>query len=139
MKWGALLLVITFAGCTKHPQAINIKITLADSNRSLQISGFDKMIISDIGQDTSKEAWQSLLPIYKMPADTDMKDLQNAQPGKYSVKDSLVVFTPDTPFRQGQVYFLRSFDYSGAKDAWDFIRKQKGKGSAGHKDLLFKY
>ena len=68
-----------------------------------------------------------------------MKDFQNAQPGKYIVKGSLVVFTPDTPFRIGKTYFLRTFDYSGAKDAWDFIRRQKGKGSAGHKDLLFKY
>ena len=139
MKWCALLPVIIMAGCAKHPPAIVIKVALADSNHAVQISGFDKMIISDIGQDTSKEAWQSLLPVYKMPADTDMKDFQNAQPGKYSVKDSLVVFTPDTPFRKGQEYFLRAFDYSGAKDAWDFIRKQKGKGSAGHKDLLFKY
>jgi hypothetical protein len=139
MKWGVTLLIMSLVGCAKHQQIVNIKVALANSNHSLQIFGFEKMIINDIGQDTSKEAWQSLLPVYKMPADTDMKDFQNAQPGKYSVKDSLVVFTPDTPFRKGQEYFLRAFDYSGAKDAWDFIRKQKGKGSAGHKDLLFKY
>jgi len=139
MKWCALILLIALVGCAKHPQSMDIKVALTDSGHKVQISGLDKMIINDIGQDTSKEAWQSLLPVYKMPADTDMKDFQNAQPGKYSVKDSMVVFIPDTPFHKGQTYFLRTYDYSGAKDAWDFIRKQKGKGSAGHKDLLFKY
>ncbi|MBS1532426.1 MAG: hypothetical protein JSU01_19140 [Bacteroidetes bacterium] len=97
------------------------------------------MIIDDISRDTSNEAWQNLLPVYKMPDDTDMKDFQHAQPGKYKVEGNEVTFTPDTPFGKGQTYFLRTFDYSGAKDAWDFVRKQKGKGSAGHKDLLFKY
>ncbi|HEX3384611.1 MAG TPA: hypothetical protein VHS53_05455 [Mucilaginibacter sp.] len=97
------------------------------------------MIIDDISRDTSSEAWRSLLSVYKMPADTDMKDFQHAQPGRYKVSGNEVIFTPDTAFRKGQEYFLRTFDYSGAKDAWDFVRKQKGKGSAGHKDLLFKY
>ena len=139
MKKINLFLILIFClGCT-HSSKINITITLIDSNKSIQISGFDKEVINDIAQNSADGAWQALLPIYKMPADTDMKDFQNAQPGKYIVKDSLAVFTPDTPFRKGQTYFLRTFDYTGAKDAWDFVRKQKGKGSAGHKDLLFKY
>jgi hypothetical protein len=134
-----LLSWILFSACATHSSQINISATLTHGNHSLKISGFDKMIIDDISQDTSSEAWQSLLPIYKMPVDTDMKDFQDAQPGNYKVSGNEVVFTPDTPFRKGQVYFLRAFDYSGAKNAWDFIRQQKGKGSAGHKDLLFKY
>jgi len=126
-------------GCSNHKPGLNVRVALTDSDHSVTISGFDKEIINDIAQNSADSAWQALLPIYKMPADTDMKDFQSAQPGKYSVKDSLVVFTPDTPFRKGQVYFLRSFDYSQAKDAWAFVREQKQKGSIGHKDLLFKY
>ena len=133
-----LLLSLFILGCTTRSNT-NISISLIDSNHSLQISGFNKMIIDDISRDTSSEAWRSLLPIYKMSVDTDMKDFQNAQPGKYKVAGNEVIFTPDTPFRKGQEYFLRTFDYSGAKDAWDFVREQKGKGSSVHKDLLFKY
>ncbi|HWD90141.1 MAG TPA: hypothetical protein VG367_18565 [Mucilaginibacter sp.] len=136
-RW--LILAAVWFGCSHHNQTIVIKIKLDRNKHSIQISGFNKMIIDDISQDTSSEAWRSLLPVYKMPADTDMKDFQNAQPGKYKVAGNEVIFTPDTPFRKNQEYFLRTFDYSGAKNAWDFVRKQKGKGSAGHKDLLFKY
>jgi hypothetical protein len=139
MKEITLFLMLIFClGCTR-PSKINIAIALIDSNKSLKISGFDKEVINDIAQNSADSAWQALLPVYKMPLDTDMKDFQNAQPGKYEVKDSLVVFTPDTPFRKGQVYFLRSFDYNQARDAWAFVREQKQKGSIGHKDLLFKY
>lgn len=137
-KWG-LVLIITLVGCSRHKQDMNIKVSLTNNNRSINISGFDKEVIDDIAQNSADSAWLSLLPVYKMPADTDMKDFQSAQPGKYKVAATEVIFTPDTPFRQGQMYFLRTFDYSGAKDAWDFVRKQKGKGSAVHKDLLFKY
>jgi len=139
MKKITLFLIIIFClGCAR-PSKINIAITLTDSNRSIQISGFDKEVIDDIAQNSADSAWQALLPVYKMPADTDMKDFQNAQPGSYRVKDSLVIFTPDTPFRKGQVYFVRSFDYNQAKNAWEFVREKKQKGSIGHKDLLFRY
>src|SRR5580658_3511222 len=105
-KWGLLLILLWF-GCLNHPSAVIIKVSLTDSNRSLQISGFDKEVINDIAQNSADSAWQALLPVYKMPVDTDMKDFQNTQPGKYAVKDSLVIFTPDTAFKKGQVYFVR--------------------------------
>jgi hypothetical protein len=136
-KWGILIVLFCF-GCSTHKPELNIKVALADSNRSVKIAGFDKEVINDIAQ-TADSAWQVLLPVYKMPVDTDMKDFQNAQPGKYVVKDSLVIFTPDTAFQKGQVYFVRTCDYNQAKDAWAFVREQKQKGAVGHKDLLFKY
>jgi hypothetical protein len=126
-------------GCAHSRENKQVALKLINDNHSIQVSGFNKMIIDDISRDTSSEAWRSLLPVYKMPVDTDMKDFQSAQPGKYKVAGNEVIFTPDTPFRKNQEYFLRTFDYSGAKNAWDFVRKQKGKGSAGDKDLLFKY
>ena len=136
-KWGILIVLFCF-GCSTRKPELNIKVALSDSNRSVKIAGFDKEVINDIAQ-TADSAWEVLLPVYKMPVDTDMKDFQNAQPGKYVVEDSLVIFTPDTAFQKGQVYFVRTFDYNQAKDAWAFVREQKQKGAVGHKDLLFKY
>ena len=138
MKKLGLLLIVFCLGCTQKPDKISVSIGLIDSNHSLKISGFDKAIIDDIGRDTS-DVWQSLLPVYKMPADTDMKDFQNAQPGHYIIKDSLVVFTPDTPFAKGKTYFLRYYNYSGSKDALQYVQKKKGTGGSSHKDLFFKY
>ena len=140
MKRNAIfLLLVLSAGCTKHSPEYSIKIALADSNRSVRITGFDKAVIDDIGRDTTSGVWQSLLPVYKMPADTDMKDFQNAQPGKYDIRDSAVIFTPDTIFAKGQLYFVRAYQYGETKSAWQLIIEKKRTGSLAHKDLLFKY
>ena len=140
MKIATLFLAIVICvGCTNHPKPVEVKISLTDSNRSLQISGFDKLIIADIGRDTNNEAWESLLPVYKMPSDTDMKDYQNVQPGKYVVKDSLVIFTPDTAFKKGQAYFLRYFRHDQGTSAWQLVREKKRPGSISYKDLVSSY
>jgi hypothetical protein len=139
MKYLWLLLLMLCLGCSNRPKKTNIIVRLADSNRSVHISGFDRLVINDIARDSASEVWETLLPVYKMPADTDMKDYQNPQPGKYFVKDSLVVFTPDTSFKKGQVYFLRYYQYDNDKDAWQQIRDKKKLGSLSYRDLLFKY
>ncbi|HTD41654.1 MAG TPA: hypothetical protein VK671_13590 [Mucilaginibacter sp.] len=131
--------IILCAGCSNHPKQINVRISMADSNRSLKISGFDKAIITDIGRDTNNEAWQSLLPVYKMPSDTDMKDYQEVQPGNYKVDDSVVVFTPDTAFVKDQAYFLRYFRHDEGISALQYIRDKKRPGSLSYKDLVFSY
>ncbi|MFI5160873.1 MAG: hypothetical protein ACHQHN_06325 [Sphingobacteriales bacterium] len=137
-KIASFLVLIFCVGCT-HPSKINIAIKLIDSNKSLRISGFDKAVITDIAQNGNDDAWQSLLPVYKMPADTDMKDFQTPQPGKYQLQDSLLGFTPDTAFKKGQVYFLRWYQYDKIGDALQYIRRKNRTGSMSYKDLLFRY
>ena len=140
MKIAALFLVVIISiGCSNHPKPVDVKISLTDGNHSLKIAGFDKLIIAEIRRDTNNEAWESLLPIYKMPADTDMKDYQNVQPGKYLVQDSLVIFTPDTAFKKGQAYFLRYFQHDQGASAWQYLREKKRPRSLSYKDLVFSY
>src|SRR6202012_6107625 len=105
MKKAGIFLLLICLGCrSKVSEIAPIHVMLADSNHSLKIKGIDYLVMDDIKGDTAPDRWQSLVPVYRMPADTDMKDFQKAQPGKYLVKDSLVVFTPDTPFKKGQMY-----------------------------------
>jgi len=140
MKNTGLILGLLFClGCTHPSPKTTIKINLTDNYRSLTISGFDKAVIADIGRDTANDAWQSLLPVYKMPADTDMKDYQKAQPGNYKVADSLVIFIPDTAFKKGQSYFLRYYPHAEGTSAWQYIRDKKRPGDLSYKDLVFSY
>jgi hypothetical protein len=140
MKIATLFLtVIIYVGCSNHPKPVDVKISMTDRNRSLKIAGFDKLTIAEIGRDTNSEAWESLLPVYRMPADTDMKDYQSVQLGKYMVKDSLVIFTPDTAFKKDQAYFLRYFRHDEGTSAWQYIRQKKRPGSVSYKDLVFSY
>ena len=137
-RWVYILLLFSI-GCIHNPDKINITINLTNSNRALKISGLDKSIITEISRDTSNYAWQSLFAVYKMPADTDLKDYQNVQPGNYKVEDSLVVFTPDTSFKKGQTYFLRYYQHDEQVSSWQYISGKKRPGSLSYKDLVFKY
>jgi hypothetical protein len=139
MKRLAPLFLLLLLGCSNQPKPVDIRIILTDSNRNLKITGFDKAIIAEIGRDTANGAWQSLLPVYKMPADTDMKDFQPAQPGQYHVADSVVIFTPDTLFKKGQSYFLRYYMHQEHEDAWHYLRDKKRPGALSYKDLIFSY
>jgi hypothetical protein len=139
MKKCLSLFLLLLLGCSNQPKPVDIQISLADSNRNLKINGFDKAIIAEIGRDTSNGAWQSLLPVYKMPIDTDMKDFQPAQPGQYRVADSVVIFTPDTSFKKGQPYFLRYYVHKEHMDSWRYLLDKKRPGALSYKDLIFSY
>ncbi len=79
-----------------------------------------------------------MFAIYRLPADTDMKDYQPTQPGKYLLKDSALVFTPDTPFIKQQSYFVRYYNYADNTTIWDYLRHKTTKGQLHYTDLIFK-
>lgn len=137
MKKLLLSISIFCVGCTARPPAPSIHISLTDSNRSLKITGVDPVILNDIDRDTVKN-WQSLFAVYRLPADTDAKDYQPVQPGKYRLKDSAVVFTPDTSFIKRRSYFIRFYNYAGNKSIWDYVQGKTTKGQLHYTDLIFK-
>ena len=138
MKKTILVFVIILLGCnSKHHNNV-IKISLTDSDRSLEITGVDAEILQEINRDTIATIWQTLIPVYRMPADTDMKDFQRPQPGKYMVNGSAVLFKPDTPFAQHAIYFVRYYQYGEGNTEWDYIKQQKRLGKTPYIDLIFK-
>jgi hypothetical protein len=138
MKKAILVFVIMLLGCgSKHHNNV-IKISLADSGRSLEITGIEADILQEINRDTVAVVWQTLIPVYRMPVDTDMKDFQRPQPGKYVVNGSSVQFKPDTPFTQHAVYFVRYYQYGEGNTEWDYIKQQKRLGKTPYIDLIFK-
>ena len=82
--------------------------------------------------------WKNLIPVFRMPADTDLKNYQPIQPGLYQLKDSAVVFTPDTPFVNSQTYFVRYFEFTKGSSIMDFIKGKRKPGSINFIDLIFK-
>ena len=129
-----ILFLLCF-GCSK-PERVKIKVELVAKKSILTISGIDSVILNDIARD-SVPNWQSLFPVYRMPADTDMKDYQNEQPGNYWVNKGALFFRPDTSFKTQQTYFLRYYDHAAGKDAWDYIKNDNHKGAAPYIDLTF--
>jgi hypothetical protein len=138
MKKLSVILVLFFFSCTpaKHPAVV--KISLINNKQSIEFKGMDYAVMQEIGRDSSVEEWQSLIPVYRMPRDTDMKNYQPEQPGKYELKDSAVVFTPDTPFVAGQVYFTRNYRLGEGSTLADYIKGRKQPGRTHFIDLIFK-
>ncbi len=133
-----IIIVLLIAGCTpvKHPAAV--QVSLVNNGQSVQFKGVDYAVMQDIARDTNKDVWQSLVPVYRMPADTDMKNYQPVQPGRYLLKDSVVIFTPDTPFVKGQTYFVRNYRLGEGAALIDYIKSRSQPGKVRFIDLIFK-
>ncbi|HEY0245862.1 MAG TPA: hypothetical protein VGC01_09885 [Mucilaginibacter sp.] len=123
-------------GCTVKTPDTPVKVELYN-RESLKITGLNKLIIQDIAKDTANH-FESLVPVYRMPADTDLKNYQPMQPGHYQLKDSALIFTPDTPFSGHQTYFVRYYQYGGDNTIWAFIKGKKSPGKLPYTDLIFK-
>ncbi|RYD94149.1 MAG: hypothetical protein EOP54_18010 [Sphingobacteriales bacterium] len=139
MKRHYFLLILLFAACSR-PQKLTSTVTVSvrADHHSIQFKGLDQLVIGEISRDTNTAVWQSLVPVYSMPADTDLKSYQPVQPGKYWVQDSVVVFTPDTPFVKGKTYFVRNYQPDAANHLSDYIKGQARVGSLKYIDLIFK-
>jgi hypothetical protein len=138
MKYFSGILILLCLGCLSKPKAVIVKVSLIDNKESVKIAGLDNEIVADIGRDSIAGAWQNLFPVYRLPADTDMKDFQRPQPGNYHLSGSAVIFTPDTPFINGQTYFLRCYQFGKGKSTWDMIKGKQKLGSQAYTDLTFK-
>jgi hypothetical protein len=134
--WIAVLFCI---GCSRTEKAPAIHISLIDNNQSVKVTGLDKAVINDIARDSSNEVWEGLIAVHRLPTDTDMKDYQLVQPGKYLLKDSSVVFTPDTPFAKNRSYFLRFYQFNKGSTVADFIKGRRQPGNNRYIDFQFKY
>jgi hypothetical protein len=137
IKKSAVILLTLLWGCAPK-QANNIRINLINNGQSLAVTGISPDIVQEIERDSVTNIWQSLVPVYRMPADTDLRDFQKPQPGKYVVSNSAVIFTPDTPFSKQTAYFVRYFQYNAGNSALDHIKSNKKLGKTSYIDLIFK-
>jgi hypothetical protein len=132
-----LSLTLFCIGCSNTAKSPVIHIGKIDQERSIKISGLDAAVIEDIARDSLTGNWQGLIPVYKMPADTDMKNYQPVQPGTYHIANGGVIFTPDTPFVSHQTYFVRYYKFDSGNKLTDFIGGRNRPGSLHYIDLTF--
>jgi hypothetical protein len=138
MKRTTMFFLLVCFGCGHQAKMPIAHISLVNNDSAVEFSGIDASIMGEIGRDTASNVWQNLLPVYRMPADTDMKDYQPIQHGLYQIKDSSVVFTPDTPFAKGHIYFMRYYQFAGGDDTWEIIKGKKKLRGLRYVDLVFK-
>lgn len=133
-----LFLLLLLFSCAEKTTKMPVTISLINNGKTLQITGFDPAIINDISRDSSATAWQTLMAVYRMPADTTLRNLQPVQPGRYAVKNNVVIFTPDTAFSTQQTYFFRYYDFGAGGTLTDLIKSRSKPGTLHYTDLIFK-
>ena len=137
MKRLGLIIGLFFAACHSK-QADTIHMAIAGN--SIKVTGVPNITLRGMERDSMPiQAWQSLLQVYRMPADTEMKNYQPITPGNYRVSANAVVFTPDTAFLKGHTYFARYFHYDKAITAMDLVLQRRTLGRGTYIELVFKY
>jgi len=126
-RWFVFFIAIC-AGCQSASvtESDHSRIGLSKDSQMVIVGGLDYSVLQELKKDSlPPEAFQRLFPVYRMPADTDMKDYQNEQPGTYQITDSLITFKPDTAFEKHQTYFARFYGHS-TENTPDKLAQSKG-------------
>jgi hypothetical protein len=135
----SVIFILLIAACRSKP-ASNIQITVDHTHKAIKITGTSATVLYGIRHDTlTTEAWQALFPVYQMPADTEMRNYQPAIKGKYAINGAIISFMPDTPFRAGQTYFARYYNYDQPLSATDMALRTRKPGQIPFTELIFKY
>src|ERR1700743_1876515 len=106
---------ILCTGCHSASKIEKDKITikLSKDSQLIVVSGLEYAALAELKQDSlTTENFHELFPVYRMPADTDMKDCQKPQLGSYQVSDNGITFKPDTAFKKHQQYFARFYGHT---------------------------
>lgn len=137
MKKSGWLLVVILMGCAKKPGQQQLAVKVRGANL-VEFSGIDYNTLSNLSQDSlSLAQWQAILPVYKAPADTDMKDFVNPQPGKYALVKDTLVFVADTPFQKNSQYFARYYKLHDDASAWDLLKGKWKNGAPKYREYSF--
>ena len=128
-----LFILVIFYGCkqsAKKETSLIIKVS-ADSI-GVELHNIPSFIIDNFAADTLTQAhWKSFFAVYKEPGNPELRDIQAPLKGTYSIKDSLIIFTPDAGFIKGNKYFVQCYAKKLLLEPQDLISNNKKLLSAG--------
>ena len=134
------ILICTSCHAPSASEANQINIHLSKDSQTVCISGLEYAILHEMKQDSlTQENWQGIFPIYRMPTDTDLKDLQPEQPGTYQITDSLLTFKPDTAFKKHQQYFARFYGNGTNFSTSNLLRSKSNLKGQSFTEVVFKF
>jgi hypothetical protein len=137
-----VVLLYICAGChfsdKKAKDTTNIH--LSKDSQMVVLGGLEYAALQELKKDSLTLAgFQDLFPVYKMPADTDLKDYLKAQRGTYQITDSLITFKPDTVFAKHQAYFARFYGYTTDNSATRLAQGKANLNGPKFKEVVFKF
>lgn len=139
MKKILVPLLLILAACHNKPATV-ITIVPDKTHGMVKAVGLSLITLNGLRRDTLvTEAFEALFPVYAMPVDTELRYDQPPLKGRYGITDSVITFTPDTPFKAGQTYFARYYHYDDKITGLDLVLHRRETGTATYTELIFKY
>lgn len=139
MKNLTLITLLIITSCKSNP-AHTVQISIDKKAGGIRVTGLATVTLQGIERDSiSIKTWQSLFPVYSMPADTAMRNYQWPLPGHYAITNNAIKFIPYTAFKAGQTYFARYYNYDKPISAMDVVLHRRALGQGTYTELIFKY
>lgn len=144
MRWLPVCFFILLCAACKAPSArqnANVRICLSSDSQSVYVSGLEYSVLQELKKESlTPDMWKSILPVYRMPGDTDLKDDQPEQPGTYQVKGTVIMFKPDTAFIKHEQYYVRFYGNSEPPLSWwKLIRGKANLRGTAYTEVMFKF
>lgn len=116
-------------GCNQAEQAghsTGIVMKLSDDSASVELHQIDQDVLTTFLSDTiDSTQWHNFFAVYEEPADEALRDVQKPLTGTYTIKDSVIRFTPAMPFKKGQAYFAHCYAKRYFFEAVDMVKSRK--------------
>ncbi|GAB3932446.1 hypothetical protein [Mucilaginibacter myungsuensis] len=139
MKRFLLIATVLFSACHSANKS-QVSIGVDRQQQQITVTGLPEAANYGLKSDSiSTQAWQTLLMVCKMPADTELRSAAPLQPGKYRLVGNGISFKPDTPFVKGTIYFARFYRFDDGLTSVNALTDGRRPNKTPYTELVFKY
>jgi len=104
-------LIICICGCLscKDTESKLLQIKFSADRSTILISNIEPAALLQVKNNINTDTmYQKLVSVLETPGDDDSISIEREWPGKLTVKEDRVVFSPDSPFLKGKTYLVET-------------------------------
>lgn len=103
-----------------------VQISLSADSSAVELRHVRPDVLEYLQSDSlSLKEWQSFFSVFLTPGDPELRDLQRPLNGRYSVRDTTIVFIPEKQFEKDSLYFARCFSRQIMDEPSDLVMGRK--------------
>jgi hypothetical protein len=138
-----LFIILLLSACGNDQSADRSKteafLQLSADSTGVELHHLDVEAIEYLKSDSiGEKEWQSFFSVYPDSKDPELRGLQVPLSGNYTIRDSIIFFTPAEKFKKDSVYFARFYRHALLSSSSEIIEGRKIFGQSKPIELVFK-
>jgi hypothetical protein len=98
-----------FLACNRSDNKL-LSIQFSTDSSTIHLSNIESAALLKLKNNIKTDTmYQKLVSVLVTPADDDSVSMEREWPGKLTMKEDKVVFTPDSPFLKGKTYLVETY------------------------------